>query len=88
MRAIASAFYIMMITFIGLALGPYLIGYVSDGISVATGNSGEALRQAMVYSLSMFLIASVFIIAALKFLPDDEATRLERAKSAGEADLA
>ena len=88
MRAIASAFYIMMITFIGLALGPYLIGYVSDGIGTATGDSAEALRQAMIYSLSMFLVASVFIIAALKFLPADESSRLERAKAAGEADLA
>jgi len=84
MRAIASAFYIMMITFIGLALGPYLIGYVSDGIGIATGNTGEALRQAMVYALTMFFVAGAFIIAALKFLPGDESTRLERAGAAGE----
>ena len=88
MRALASAFYLMMITFIGLALGPYLIGYVSDGLSASTGDSGGALRQAMIYSLTMFGVAAVFIIAALKFLASDETTRLERAKAAGEADLA
>jgi len=85
MRAIASAFYIMMITFIGLALGPYLIGYVSDSISVATGDSSEALRQAMIYSLIMFFVAGSFIVAALKFLPGDEAGRLDRVRAAGEA---
>ena len=42
----------------------------------------------MIYSLVMFFVAAVFIIAALKFMPSDEATRLERAKAAGEAGLA
>ena len=87
MRAISSAFYIMMITFIGLALGPYLIGYVSDGIKSSGDESGEALRQAMTYALVMLGFASVFIVAAFKFLPSDEATRLDRARAAGEAGL-
>ena len=30
MRAIAGAFYILMNTFIGLALGPYFMGQFSD----------------------------------------------------------
>ena len=84
MRAIASTFYIMMITFIGLALGPYLIGFVSDRIGSSTGDTAEALRQAMVYALFMFIVAGGFVLAAMKFLPGDEATRLERAKAAGE----
>ncbi len=87
MRAIASAFYIMMITFIGLALGPYLIGFVSDSITSSGVESGEALRQAMIFALWMFVIASVFILAAFRYLGQDEATRLERAKAAGESDL-
>ena len=87
MRALSSAFYILMITFIGLALGPYLIGYVSDGIASSGAASGEALRQAMVYALGMLSIASLFIIAAFKFLPNDEATRMDRARAAGEPDL-
>ena len=84
MRALSSAFYIMMITFIGLALGPYLIGYVSDGIASAGAESGEALQQAMVYALGMLGLSSLFIVAAFRFLPNDEATRLERARAAGE----
>jgi len=87
MRALSSAFYIMMITFIGLALGPYLIGYVSDGIMSSGIESGEALQQSMVYALAMLGVSSTFIIAALSFLPGDEATRLDRARAAGEPDL-
>jgi len=88
MRALSSAFYIMMITFIGLALGPYMIGFVSDGITSAGAESGEALGRAMTYSLGMLGVASLFILAALRFLPNDEATRLDRARAAGEVDLA
>ncbi len=86
MRALSSAFYIMMITFIGLALGPYLIGYVSDGSTSDGMESGEALRQAMLYALGMLGVASLFTLAAFKFLPKDEATRLDRARAAGEPD--
>jgi MFS family permease len=86
MRALSSAFYIMMITFIGLALGPYLIGYVSDGIASEGLESGEALQTAMVYALGMLVVASLFILAAFKFLPNDETTRLDRARAAGEPD--
>ena len=87
MRALSSAFYIMMITFIGLALGPYLIGYVSDGLASSGAESGAALQQAMVYALGMLGIASFFVIAAFKSLPNDEATRMDRARAAGEVDL-
>ncbi|MBV1905565.1 MAG: MFS transporter [Pseudomonadales bacterium] len=87
MRAISSAFYILMITFIGLALGPYLVGYVSDSIGQSGVMSGEALRQSMIFSLWMFALAGVFILASFRFLARDEATRIERAKAAGETDL-
>jgi MFS family permease len=87
MRAIASAFYIMMITFIGLALGPYLVGYASDSITQSGVESGEALRQAMIMALWMFAVASVIVLAAFRYLGKDEATRLERAKAAGETGL-
>ena len=39
MRATASAYYVLMNTFLGLALGPYLMGQISDdahlGLAVA-----------------------------------------------------
>jgi len=86
MRALSSAFYIMMITFIGLALGPYLIGYVSDDLMSSGAESSAALQQSMIYALGMLGVATLFIVAAFKFLPDDEATRMQRARAAGEPD--
>jgi MFS family permease len=76
MRAIASAGYLLVITFIGLALGPYTIGR----LSVATGD----LRTAMLLGLLANLVAAVFLLLASRHLPRDEQTRLDRARTAGE----
>jgi MFS family permease len=76
MRAVASAFYILFITFIGLALGPYTIGR----ISVWTGDLASAMRLA----LGMSAFACTFLLLAMRHLARDEATLRERAKMAGE----
>jgi MFS family permease len=76
MRAVASAFYILFITFIGLALGPYTIGRLSD----LTGDLGQAMRIALVVNGA----ACGFLLLAMRHLARDEATLLERAKAAGE----
>ncbi len=76
MRAVASAFYILFITFIGLALGPYAIGQLSD----LTGDLARALRLA----LCVNGVACAFLLLAMRHLARDEATLLERAKAAGE----
>jgi MFS family permease len=75
MRAVASAAYLLTITFIGLALGPYTIGRVS----VETD-----LRIGLWVGISVNLVAFVLAVLALRTLVDDEATRLERARAAGE----
>ena len=85
MRAIASAYYILMITFIGLALGPFLIGQLSDSIANTGVSSGDALRGGMEAGLIMLIVSLVFLIPALRFLPREEANRLERARAAGES---
>jgi MFS family permease len=85
MRAIASAYYILMITFIGLALGPFLIGQLSDSIASTGVASGDALRGGMEAGLLMMVVSLVFLIPALRFLPREEANRLERARAAGES---
>ena len=55
MRAIAGAFYILLMTFIGLALGPYTIGKLSD-LFIAQGMSdAEGLRLALATSLLVFI---------------------------------
>jgi hypothetical protein len=44
MRAIASAFYLLMVTFTGLALGPYTIGFLSDSFVANGSSSAKAVR--------------------------------------------
>ncbi len=79
MRATASAYYILMLTFIGLALGPFMIGQISD-FYMATGlGDGAALRRAMTWSLIMFAGALALLTLAMRYLPEDEARRVELA---------
>jgi MFS family permease len=85
MRALASAYYLLMITFIGLALGPYLIGQISD-VYIAGGLSdGDALRGAMLWACCMLGVSLIFLLSAMRFLGHEEGNRLERAKALGEA---
>jgi len=77
MRALASAAYLLAITLISLALGPYLIGR----ISMATGDLRLALSLGFVSNLA----AVACFLWAGRTLERDEATRLERARAAGEA---
>ena len=79
MRATASAYYILMITFIGLALGPFMIGQVSDLYAAAGLSDGEALKRAMMISLLMFGASIVFLGLAMRYLRGDEASREVRA---------
>ncbi|MEN8185238.1 MAG: MFS transporter, partial [Myxococcota bacterium] len=76
MRATASAFYLLIVTFIGLALGPYTIGKLSDSFG--------SLRLAMLTSLVANVLAVAFLLRAARSLERDEAGRLERAREAGE----
>ena len=84
MRAIAGAYYILLVTFIGLALGPYVMGEVSDLFVRSGMNDGDALRLAIALSLLIFIITAVFLVLAQKHLPGDEASRLDRARALGE----
>ena len=79
MRAVASAFYLLVITFVGLALGPYCIGELSD----ALGDLAAAMRLALLVNL----VAMVFLWRALRTLHRDESTLLARARAAGEPGL-
>jgi MFS family permease len=76
MRAVASAAYLLVVTFIGLALGPYAIGR----LSVALGD----LRLAMACGLVANLVAAVCLAYAARRIASDGASVLERARAAGE----
>ena len=84
MRGTASAFYILMITFIGLALGPYSIGKLSDALAQGGMLGGEALRTAMMVGLAPFALTLLFLFLASRHIKVDEDSRLERALAAGE----
>ena len=84
MRAIAGAYYILVNTMIGLALGPFFMGQLSDVFAAGGMDSAESLRTAIAVSLLMFLVTLVFLTLAWKHLKKDEASRLDRARALGE----
>ncbi len=85
MRGTASAFYILTVTFVGLALGPFLIGWASGMLEAGGADSGQALKQALMIGLGAYVIAVVFLFLASRTLARDEESRVERARAAGEA---
>jgi MFS family permease len=76
MRGAATAAYLLVVTFIGLALGPYTVGF----LSVVLGD----LRSAMLAVLFVDALALVFAVLAARHLERDESSRLDRARGAGE----
>lgn len=77
MRGTAGAMFFLGTTLIGLGNGPYVVGLLSD----ATGD----LRFAI---LSVYFGAPVTwlcLILAIRWLPAAEASRIDRARAAGEA---
>jgi MFS family permease len=76
MRGIASGAFLLVVTLLGLALGPYTIGR----LSVATGD----LRFALACSLGANVAALVLFLLAARTLPRDLETRAARAAAAGE----
>jgi MFS family permease len=80
MRAVGSASYLLAITFIGLALGPYTVGRMSVAL--------DDLRTAMILVMAVNGVAVLFLVLAARSLPRDEQTRVQRAIDAGEPGLA
>ncbi len=84
MRATAGAYFILVNTFLGLALGPYFMGQFSDLFFASGMSDADSLRWAIRVSMLTFIPALVFVYLAQKHLPREEASRLERAKALGE----
>jgi MFS family permease len=76
MRGAAAATYNLATSMFGLGLGPFLVGLVAD----KTGSLSQGILT--VYWLSPLVWIAMFIL--VKGLPKAEATRLERARAAGE----
>ncbi len=84
MRAVAGAYYILINTMLGLALGPYMMGQLSDTFASNGMDSAESLRAAIACTLLIFIVTLILLTLAWKHLPKDEASRLERARALGE----
>ncbi len=84
MRATSSAYYILALTFIGLAMGPYLIGRISSGLAEGGLGAGEGLRQAMTWGLAAYGVSVCFLWLASRTVVAEEESRLARARALGE----
>ena len=84
MRAVAGAYYILVNTFIGLAIGPYTMGKLSDFYATRGMDSAASLQMAITSSLLIFVASLVFLTLAWRHLPGDEKSRIERARNLGE----
>jgi MFS family permease len=72
MRGTASAAYLLVVTFIGLALGPYTVGRLSEAI-------GD-LRLALVLSLAAGLIGVSLLALAARRVEADARRQADGAK--------
>ena len=83
-RGVAVSLYIMVTIFLGAALGPYLIGLLSDLFSADGVAVGQALRQAMFLGLAPHALGILLLLLATLHLPSDEDSILDRARQVGE----
>lgn len=84
MRGTVSATYILTVTFVGLALGPFTIGRISTTLEVGGMAAADALRQGVLWGLTGYVFAAILLIMAMRYLPVDEEQRIERARRLGE----
>jgi MFS family permease len=64
MRATASASFLLINNLIGLGVGPYLIGWLSDSLKQSYGT--EALRYAAVAVTAFYLLAALLMLLAVR----------------------
>jgi MFS family permease len=77
MRGIASSTYIIVSTLLGLGMGPYFVGIVSD-------RNGGDLGQAIISVNIVGPIIVVILLVLLLRINRDESTLIERARAGGE----
>jgi|TARA_B110000240_G_scaffold185941_1_gene222017 MFS family permease len=85
MRGLASAVYLIIITFLGVALGPYTIGFFSDLIAAGGADSGESLRQGILWGLTSMILSVIMLLIATTHLDRDKSSCLDRARALGES---
>ena len=84
MRATSSAFYVGFSSVTGLALGPYLVGRLSDAYTDQGVVPGEALGDGLKAVLFIYLVVVFFAVLARRHYLEDYNTRVFRAEAYGE----
>jgi MFS family permease len=84
MRAMSGAFFILTLSMIGLALGPYTLGRIADSFEYQGYAPGDAMQTSMALILLILIIPSVTLFMAVKHLKEDEESVTQRAKALGE----
>ena len=80
MRGVATATFFLATTLVGLALGPYLAGYVSS-------INNEDLSKGVISTLWIMPIGVALVTGAIRLVPRASATLLSRARAAGETGI-
>lgn len=70
MRAFSAAFYMFVISAIGLGLGPVYVGAVSDGLAVTMGDA-KGLQLALMSLAPIWLLAAILFIQGREHLSQD-----------------
>ncbi len=84
MRAVAVALFLFINTLIGLALGPYTMGRISDTF-ISTGmDPADSLRMAMLITTTSLGVAVALLLLAWMGARNDLDRRDDRARAAGE----
>ncbi len=78
MRGTATATFFLATTLVGLALGPFMAGYVSS-------LRGDDLSAGVLSTLVSVPVGAVLLVFALRLFPDAARTIADRARAAGEA---
>ncbi len=76
MRGTATASFFLATTLVGLALGPYMVGQISE--------ISGSMRMGVLSLIGVAPIALALLIYAYRALPEAEATIAQRAQAAGE----
>jgi hypothetical protein len=66
MRSTASASFLLINNLVGLGVGPWLMGRLSDALQATYG--ADALRNAAVACLAFYLVAAVLMFLSVKSL--------------------
>jgi MFS family permease len=84
MRAIATAVMLTGYTFIGLALGPYAVGRISDALAAGGHSQADALRWGLTSSMLVLVPSLLLLLRGARTIAGDEASVFGRARQAGE----